>query len=51
MDGSLNVVNEVNLNIINNETYYLKEILKQKDKLEFIKVIEYNIDIHEYRNY
>ena len=28
-----------------------KKIMKQKDNIEFIKVIEHKINIYEYRNY
>ena len=36
IDKSLNFVNEMVISIVNNEVYYLKEILKQDDKLDFI---------------
>ena len=34
------------LSIVDNEVYYLKEMLKQDDKLEFIKAIVKKIDVH-----
>ena len=50
-DSTINIVQEIILSIIDNETYYLKDMLKQKDKLEFIKAMEHEIDVHERRNH
>ena len=50
-DGTMNLINEVVLSIIDNESYYLKDMLKQKDKSDFIKAMEHKIDIHERRNH
>ena len=51
MDSSLNIVNEVILSIISNKIYQLKDMLKQKDKSEFIKAMEHEIDTHKRRNH
>ena len=51
LDKLLNFVNEMIFSIVDNEVYYLKEILKQKDKSEFIKAMVKEIDIHERRNH
>ena len=37
--------------IVNNEVHYLKEMLKRKDKSEFIKAIMTEIDVHQIRNH
>ena len=50
-DSTVNIVQEIVLSIIDNKIYYLKDMLKQKDKSEFIKAMEYKIDLHERRNH
>ena len=50
-DSIMNIVQEIVLSIIDNEIYYLKEMLKQKDKSKFIKAMEYKIDVYEHRNH
>ena len=50
-NSTVNIVKEIVLSIINNETYYLKNMLKQKDKSEFMKAMEHKIDIYERRNH
>ena len=51
INNSLNFVNEIILSIVDNEVYHLKEILKQEDKSEFIKVMVNEIDVHQRRNH
>ena len=51
IDNSINYIKKFVLSSINNESYYLKDMLKQPDKSEFIKVIMKEIDVYKRRNY
>ena len=47
MDSSLNYINELVLAVINNESCNLNDMLKQKDKSDFIKAIIKEIDTQD----
>ena len=45
-EGMINQISKFILRSIDNDTYYFKGILKEKDKSEFIKSIEKEMHVH-----
>ena len=51
LGGALNKVNEIIFSEIDNESYHLKEILKQEDHCEFMKEMVKEMNTNERKNH
>ena len=50
-NNTINQINEFILSTIHNEAYHFNDMLKQPDRIEFVKAIKKEIDVYQRRNH